>query len=1047
MERPRVFTIPPGCPFLPTLVDSLLSGRVLDGFPADPAALADLTIYLPTQRAARALGALLADRGGARAQLLPRIVPLGEADEAEFVLTAEQPSAAGDVLAPPIAPLERRLILTRLVQAWSATIDRARLKLSPDVPFLVPSSPADAVSLAGDLEALMDSFTTEGVDWSKLETAVDSDFSEYFKVTTAFVRIAAESWPAIVAGRQASDPIRRRTSLIEAEAKRLLRDRPPAPVIAAGSTGSVPATARLLAAIARLPHGAVVLPGLDTDLDEPSWQAIGGHAGGSDDPVHGHPQAILRRLLDAHLRIGRSEVGVLGTPPARAAARQRLLCEALRPADSTHLWSAMPPQERSDLAREGAEGLALVEAADEREEALAIAVALRESLEDPDRTAAFVTPDRALAGRVAAELARWGLAVEDSAGVSLAETPCGRLARLAADAAALDFAAARVLALLAHPLATLGWPRAQVERAASVLEIGVLRGPAPAQGLTGLREALAARRADAVRRKPRPERRLSEADWDLAGALLDRLEVAFRGFTADDVDEDALDLSQTAALHRQAVEALLAPAEEAEARAGDDDGSAETLAALFDELALSDIGGIAGRFSDYPAFFTALAKQRTLDRTPRAGHRRVKILGLLEARLLGADRVVLGGLDEGVWPPRAETDAFLNRPMRAAVGLSPPERRIGQTAHDFVQALGCPDVIVTRAQKRNSSPMVPSRLLQRLAAFVGKPAWEDLVARGDRYRALAHRLDEPAQEPLPLVRPAPKPDPALIPRALSVTEIETLVRDPYAIFARHILKLDPLDSLALVPGAADRGTIVHEVLGRFAKAAPETLPAAALELLLQIGQDEFAPIAKAYPELYAEWWPRFERIAAKVLDWEEGRRGAIRRVHSEIAGLWTFTLPDGSAFALRARADRIEENRDGSFAIVDFKTGAVPSAREVFAGFSPQLTLEAAMLMQGAFRDVPRATRVPGLAYVHVSGGRKALDERAIEPGRDESRSVAELVADHRVKLEALLARYVAGEAGFVSRPYPKYAKRYGAYDHLARVKEWSLASSDGEAP
>jgi ATP-dependent helicase/nuclease subunit B len=425
----------------------------------------------------------------------------------------------------------------------------------------------------------------------------------------------------------------------------------------------------------------------------------------------------------------------------------------------------------------------------------------------------------------------------------------------------------------------------------------------------------------------------------------------------------------------------------------------------------------------------------------------VKILGLLEARLLDADRVVLGGLDEGVWPPRAETDAFLNRPMRAAVGLSPPERRIGQTAHDFVQALGCPDVIVTRAQKRNSSPMVPSRLLQRLAAFVGKPAWDDLIARGDRYRALARRLDEPAQAPRPLVRPAPKPDPALIPRALSVTEVETLVRDPYAIFARHVLKLDPLDSLALMPGAADRGTIVHEVLGRFARAAPETLPAAAAELLLQLGQDEFAPIAKAYPELYAEWWPRFERIAATYLEWEEERRGGIRRVHPEIAGHWTFTLPDGSAFALRARADRIEENRDGSFTIVDFKTGAVPSVREVFAGFSPQLTLEAAMLMQGAFRDVPKATRVPGLFYVHVSGGRKALDERAIEPGRDESRSLAELVADHRAKLEGLLARYVAGEAGFVSRPYPKYAKRYGAYDHLARVKEWSLASSEGEAP
>jgi ATP-dependent helicase/nuclease subunit B len=622
--KPRVFTIPPGCAFLPTLVDSLLSGAILPDYPADPSAIADLTIYLPTQRAARALAALLADRGGARAQLLPRIVPLGEADEAEFELTADAAFAGADVLAPPIAPLERRLILTSLVQHWSATIDRARLKLAPDVPFLVPSSPADAVGLAGDLEALMDSFTTEGIDWSKLHAAVDADFSEYFKITTEFVRIAAENWPAIVAERQASDPIRRRTALIEAEAARLLRDRPAAPVIAAGSTGSVPATARLLAAIAHLENGAVVLPGLDTDLDGASWTTIGDHAEGSD-PVHGHPQAMLRRLLETYLRIAREDVRVLGTPTPEASARQRLLSEALRPADTTHLWSAMPTEEREALARHGAQGLALVEAADEREEALAIAVALRETLENPDHTAAFITPDRALAGRVAAELARWGIHVEDSAGVSLAETACGLLARLAADAAALDFQAARLLALLAHPLVTLGWRRAQVERAAAVLEIGVLRGPAPAQGLDGLREALAARRNDTSRRRPRPERRIAEADWDLVADLLDRLALAFDGFTADEFSEGAPDLTRMTARHRQAVEALMALPDDESAPA--DDGSVEALAALFDDLALpaGPIGASRSSAFSKPAFSqrTGLSSAGSMRVSGRRGRKRM----------------------------------------------------------------------------------------------------------------------------------------------------------------------------------------------------------------------------------------------------------------------------------------------------------------------------------------------------------------------------------------------------------------------------------------
>jgi ATP-dependent helicase/nuclease subunit B len=383
--------------------------------------------------------------------------------------------------------------------------------------------------------------------------------------------------------------------------------------------------------------------------------------------------------------------------------------------------------------------------------------------------------------------------------------------------------------------------------------------------------------------------------------------------------------------------------------------------------------------------------------------------------------------------------------MRARVGLTPPERRIGQTAHDFVQALGCRDVVITRAHKRDSSPMVPSRLLQRLKAFVGEDVSKRLVARGDRYRTLARIIDEPAAPPEPLGRPAPKPDPILIPRTLSVTEVETLVRDPYAIFARHVLKLDPLDPVAIIPSAADRGTIIHDVLGRFASAAPERLPDQPLEALLQLGQDAFLALAETYPELYAEWWPRFERLASEFVVWEERRRGSLARVHPEVSGSWAMTLPDGSRFTLRARADRIEARPDGGFVIVDFKTGAVPSVKEVFAGFAPQLTLEAAMLMHGAFRGLPPAKDTPALLYVQTTGGRKPLNERPIESPKDEERSVPDLVAEHQARLKGLLARYLSGEAGFVSRPFPKYAGRFGKYDHLARVREWSLARAEGE--
>src|SRR5215210_4088026 len=320
---PRVFTIPPGAPFLPALADALIGGRILDGFGRDPAALADATIYLPTRRAARAFAALLAKHVGGRAQLLPRIVPLGEADEAAGFEDAT-------LLPPPIAPLERRLILTRLIQKWSAGVDRNLLRLSPGIPFMVPARPADAVGLASDLERLMDALAMEDLPWDDIAAAVETDYSKYFEITVKFLRIAADAWPKILAERGAIDPAQRQSALIRAESNRLARARPTGPFVAAGSTGSLPATAALLATIARLPNGAVVLPGLDQDLDEPSWEAIGrveesDHAA---DPVHGHPQASLRQLLAERLRCKRHHVQALGPTDARA----RLLSEALRPA-------------------------------------------------------------------------------------------------------------------------------------------------------------------------------------------------------------------------------------------------------------------------------------------------------------------------------------------------------------------------------------------------------------------------------------------------------------------------------------------------------------------------------------------------------------------------------------------------------------------------------------------------------------------------------------------------------------------------------------------
>jgi ATP-dependent helicase/nuclease subunit B len=1030
--RPRAFSIPVGCAFLPTLAEELLAGRIIDGFPQSPADLAEATIFLPTRRAARALTEILARAGGGAARLLPRIVPLGEADDAALeVAAATSPFEGAELLAPPIPALARRLILARLVRQWSATVDSELLRFDEGVPFMVPSSPADAVSLAGDLEALMDAFATEEVDWSRIGDAVDSEFSRYFEITLAFVRIAHDAWPAFLAERKASDPTIRRNTLISAEARRLLRDRPTAPIIAAGSTGSVPATAALLAAIARLPNGAVVLPGLDLDLDPDSWELIAGADG--REPAHSHPQAMMRRLLAEYLRVGRDGIDVLGRPSARAIARGKVLSEALRPAETTELWAEFNPRLRIELAFEGTGKIGIVEAADEREEALAAAIALREAVLTPGRRAALITPDRSLAMRTAAELQRWGIVAEDSAGTPLSETPAGRLARLAAEAAALDFHPVRLLALLAHPLVRLGWPRDVLDRAAAALELGVLRGPAPGRGLSGLREAVAGRRAE-TGRVPRPQGRLSEEDWDLAAELIERLGAAFAPL---DVTGE-VDLIALAAEHQSVVEKLCEGLESQE------DESLEALMTLFDDLADGGSHGFSGQVADYKDFFATLAAERVVPSATN-GQQQVQILGPLEARLLSFDRIVLGGLDEGVWPPRTQTDAFLNRPMRAQIGLSPPERRIGQSAHDFVQAIGGNDVVVTRAKKRNGSPMVPSRFLQRVRAFTGDEAWTRMTDAGDRWLGYARWLERPSPAP-PCPRPAPKPPPALIPRSLSVTEIETLVRDPYAIFARHVLKLDPLDRVAAPPGTAQRGFVMRELLARFVQTFPEGLSPrdAAQAFLIEAGEAAFTPIRLRSPRLHAEWWPRFCRTVAAFLDFEAERRPGLAAIAVETPGALRLNLKDGSTFTLRARADRIETSRTGEITILNFKTGQPPSDKVVFAGFSPQLTLQAAMLRRGGFSGIGKTAAVPALEYVRLGAAREPLDPSPLKPPKGEERNLDELSEEHLSRLVALIDRYVTQEAGFLSRPFPQYARSVSDYDHLARVGEWSATSAGG---
>jgi ATP-dependent helicase/nuclease subunit B len=966
-RTPAVYSIPAGVPFVDALADGILAD-----IGEDPAALAAVTVLLPTRRACRGLRDAFLRRSGGRALLLPRLVPLGDVDEDELAFADWRDEGSGGFTVPPaISGLRRTLLLARQVLALDSaatTVDQA-------------------VRLADELARLLDQVHTQRLSFDRLAGLAPDDFAEHWQITLRFLTILTEHWPDILAAEGCVDAAMRRNQLLHAQTEAWRRHPPEAPVIAAGSTGSIPATADLLAMVAALPRGRVVLPGLDTSADAATWKAL--------EPTH--PQYGMARLLE-HLKVSLGAVRqwpsrVAGTAPARAALVERAMC----PAGALQSWRHGEP-----ISAKARAGVTRVDCPTPEEEAGAIALILRHALEEPGRTAALATPDRGLARRVAGELRRWGVDIDDSAGTPLAHTPPGAFLGLSARMAADNLAPVSLLATLKHPLAAVGQPTHAFRADVRALERKALRGPRPAPGIDGLRAAL-----------PKAEPRLD--------GLLEALDRATREFVAI-LAAGAAPFEHILRAHINMAETLAATDEDAGATrlwAGE---AGEAAAAFVADL--GEAGAILGPMAcaSYPALLDALMAGAVV--RPRYGrHPRLAILGLLEARLHHADVMVLGGLNEGSWPPEAHANPWMSRPMLARFGLPPPERRIGLTAHDFTQAFSAPEVFLTRASRVGGTPTVPSRWLLRLENLEGA------IPSDERWLDWFRQLDTPAA-PRQISPPEPRPPVAARPRQLSVTRIETWIRDPYSVFARSILDLRVLDPIDADPGAADRGTIIHAALERFMLTHPEHLPDDALEHLIAIGADVFEEKI-AWPGVRAFWWPRFCRVAEWFVEYERQSRAAgIRTVATEAQGRFEFPAPAGP-FQLTGRADRIDRLADGALAVIDYKTGAPPTAPQVSCGLVPQLSLEAAMLEAGMFEGV-MADTVGRLAYLRLSGGRPPGKEQILKL------DVAEVVAGSLDGLRRRVAVFDLEETPYRSRPRPMFASRFGDYDHLARVKEWS---------
>ena len=979
----NLFHVPPEVPFL----DALAAGWLARG--TDPLTISHGLILLPTRRSARALAEAFLRVSDGKPLLLPRITALGALDEAPLAM-------AGALDIPPaVDPMQRLAALSRMILAMNGKGG-------------APRNADRAWLLAKELAALMDQAEWAGIDLAnRLPEAADPEYAAHWHQTLEFLHIVTGVWPAWLADNGVMNPAARQVALLDAQAAAWTASPPSHPVLIAGTTAGIPAVARLLRVVARMPMGQVVLPQLDQQMDNDAWGQV----------EASHAQAGLARLL-TDLDATRGDVQPWPAKVAAAVPSDRfpLLSKALLPASSLHLWMDRTPVSTHGLTR--------LTPPDQQQEADAIALVLRHALETPGATAALVTPDRTLAGRVTAALLRFGIIADDSAGERLADTPPAVFLRLLIRAIVEDFAPVPLLALLKHPLAAAGLSPAACRAAARELERACLRGPRPAPGLGNLRRLVdrtcgqgspSAAFIDRVVDCLVPVMRMDTAmAFEAKAALTDLIEAAERLATTDET----------------AGPARLWSGEEGEALAS-------RLAAVRDAFTLlPDL-----RRRVLPGLLDAVLEGEMV-RTRRAlrgrsgtEHPRVFIWGLLEARLQTASVMVLGGLVETVWPPIAEPGPWLSRPMRARVGLPAPEEAVGQAAHDFVAACcAAPQVVLSCPVRRDGAPAVPARWLTRLDMFL---AGRDQALSSHPAAAWARGMDLPDGDPVPVRPPAPRPPAQLRPRRLSVTEIETWLRDPYAIHARHILRLGALDPLDQATDAADYGSLVHDGLHRFLREHGANNPPDMASALRRAMRRALAD-AGLRPALQAWWAPRLDRIADWVAATETARRAdrAPIVIESEAKGVMDLYRP-GGRFRLTGRADRIEKYDDGSLSILDYKTGSPPTQTEVDQGLAPQLLLEAAMAQDASFGP-GLAGPVTELIYWKLSGGFEPGEVAALFKKRQAE--LPDAIASARDSLCRLIDDFDTPERAYLSRPNPAVAPRFSDYEQLARVHEWSAA-------
>lgn len=960
MMKNKIYNIPASVCFV-----NVLAKKFLDEYRNDLSGLADVLFLLPNRRAVKSLRDAFVRERGLSPMLLPRMTPIGDVEEDDLFLSGGESRDYLAKMHPAVGNTERLLLFIRIIMAKPGEFGMEKMSLS------------QACYLAQELSGLIDTVNNEGLSFANLEKLVPEDYAVHWQETLKFLQIITEYWPAILAERNLIDSSVRRKLLLEAQSEIWNKNKPDRRIILAGSTATFPAMKELAKTVLALPRGEIYMAGLDKYAETEDWEKVD----------ESHPQFELKQLLE-YLDLPRELVADVVLPGN--ADREKLVSEIMRPAETTNKWLDI---QNKNISSRAWEGIRLVSCADIRQEALAIAMIMRETLETEGRTGALVTSDRGLARRVAAELERWNIKVDDSAGRPLHLTPVGIFLRLTVKAVTAKRSRADLLGLLKHPMFLAGMDNAVVRRQVRALERKVWRGEENDEILESFLRSILEQMSD-------------------LSAFFDNEKVSFKAM-----------LKQ----HIETAEVLAATEDKNGAqilwRGDDGEAAAKFIAGLYEKA------DVLGEISPVEYAGVLDVMMAAVNVRPKFGsHPRLKILGPIEARLNRFDVTIIGEVNEGIWPKAAGADPWMSRPMKKEFGFPLPEKACGVMGFDFSQLLCGEKVYLTRADRVQGTPMVKSRWWLRLETVLkalGKDAGD---CEAGEYKTWAGVTDRPGTF-IRINPPAPRPPLEARPVKMSASGIEKWMRDPYEVFAKYILGLRPLEELEKEPDFADYGTIIHAILQEFNNKYPGQLPANTREKLIKMGMDYFAGNEIAQ-ETRAFWWPNFEKSVDWLLEKEYAYRPGIERVNNEVKGELTIAT-GGRDFTLTAIADRVDLTKGGKVNIIDYKTGRARKEKEVRSGKAPQLPIEGLIARGGGFENIP-AQEVDKLIYWQ-------LGKQEIEI----SDEINQVLDDNQALIREYISLFEFETTAYVCQPNPKNIPEYSDYEHLARIKEWSVQDTE----